>query len=347
MAHTKNPICIVIPAFNPDSRLSNVVSQLVDSYPLIIVDDGSDKKHSNVFQEFKKYPNVFILKHAINLGKGYALKTAFNYFLVNFPNSPGVVTADADGQHSVSDIINVAEKLLLAPQKLHLGTRLFDSNAPARSKIGNVLTRFIFKLFTGTSISDTQTGLRGIPNSLINNLLEIKANGYDFELEMLLHTCQGHIPIEEITIKTIYEDGNKSSHFNPVIDSVKIYFVFFRFFILSILTAIIDYTIFSISWIISSNILLSTIIARIFAGIFNFTFAKKAVFLSGNDMLPELMKYISLVTVLMFISYGFITFLILLFNINIFVAKIIVEGTLFFASFAMQRLYIFNMKEED
>jgi len=175
MAPTKNPICIVIPAFNPDSRLSNVVSQLVDSYPLIIVDDGSDKKHSNVFQEFKKYPNVFILKHAINLGKGYALKTAFNYFLVNFPNSPGVVTADADGQHSVSDIINVAEKLLLAPQKLHLGTRLFDSNAPARSKIGNILTRFIFKLFTGTSVSDTQTGLRGIPNSLINNLLEIKA----------------------------------------------------------------------------------------------------------------------------------------------------------------------------
>lgn len=344
-AITNNSICIVIPAFNPKPVLYDIASQLSDSYPVIIIDDGSDDEYQNIFEKIKQCPNVSILKHAVNLGKGSALKTGFNYFLLNFPGSPGVVTADADGQHSISDIISVSDKLLSMPKKLHLGTRNFDSDVPARSKIGNIATKYIVKLFSGISISDTQTGLRGIPTLFLDNLLKIKTNGYDFELEMLLLACEKKIAIEETMIETIYEDGNKSSHFNPLLDSLKIYLVFFRFSILSILTAVIDYFVFSIAWIISSNILLSTAIARFFAGTFNFIFAKKAVFLSKNNILLELSKYILLVIVLMFISYALVTTLVIFLSINIFAAKFISEGILFFASFAMQRIYIFTQKD--
>ncbi len=116
-----------------------------------------------------------------------------------------------------------------SPNALVLGSRAFSGEVPLRSRIGNTATRGIVHMLLGRRISDTQTGLRGIPASLLPHLLRIEARGYEFELEMLIAAHRLAIPLIEEPIRTIYEAGNPSSHFNPVVDSMKIYFVLLRF----------------------------------------------------------------------------------------------------------------------
>ena len=110
-----------------------------------------------------------------------------------------------------------------------MGIRSFDTGVPWRSQFGNNLTRRIFQLFTRIDLHDTQTGLRAIPRSLLPRLLEVKANRYSFELEMLLIASRDRISLVQKPIQTVYLDGNSDSHFNPVLDSLRIYWVFVRY----------------------------------------------------------------------------------------------------------------------
>ena len=139
------------------------------------------------------------------------------------------------------DVHNLAKCFSADANCLWLGSREFEGNVPLRSRFGNKLTKKVFRFFIGKSLIDTQTGLRGIPIRLLKEMLKVSANGYEFELEMLIVASKSGIAIKEMPIKTVYEDGNKGSHFNPIIDSIKIYFVFIRFSALSIITAVIDF----------------------------------------------------------------------------------------------------------
>ncbi len=154
------------------------------------------------------------------------------------------MTADADGQHHPDDIEKVARALEEQPHWLVLGVRRFQGAVPWRSRMGNELSRRVVHLVVGQKLTDTQTGLRGIPAMLAARLLEIEANGYEFELEMLIAAHQLGVPIKEEPIRTIYEAGNASSHFNPLVDSMKIYFVLLRFASVSVMTAVLDNVVF-------------------------------------------------------------------------------------------------------
>jgi len=148
-------VVVVIPALNPGKELIALVHQLRDQgfERFIIVNDGSDTSYDEAFEQVAGSPAVTVLKHMRNHGKGRALKTAFNYFLTHCNSYYGVVTVDADGQHSPNDIRNVAEILLKTPRTLVLGTRSFAREIPLRSKMGNVLTRYIFRFMLGKSVS--------------------------------------------------------------------------------------------------------------------------------------------------------------------------------------------------
>jgi len=131
----------------------------------VVVDDGSGPEFAKLFQRVEQLRNVRLLHHAINLGKGAALKTGINFALTNWPTTTGVITADADGQHSPADIVAVARELKRYPQALILGARRFGGPVPLRSWLRNTLTRQIFRVATEKSFTDTQTGLRGWPRS--------------------------------------------------------------------------------------------------------------------------------------------------------------------------------------
>ena len=337
---------IVIPAYQPGQELLDLLEGLANDpqQRIIIIDDGSTGPARSIFDLIDtRQGQVQILKHAINLGKGQALKTAFNHFLLCFGKEcPGVVTADADGQHAIHDILSVSKALDAHPRALCLGVRGMDENVPLRSLVGNKFTIQVFKLVTGKKLTDTQSGLRGIPTDFLQEILRSSESGYDFELDMLLKAIKHHREIIEIPIQTIYISKNRSSHFNPVRDSLKIYFVFFRFSLLSLSTAAIDYSVFAVAFSVTRNILYSIVLARIIAGIFQFTLGKYWVFKSSNRLAYEFVKYVLLVITLMILSYSLITPMVRYLNFSPYLSKIIAEGLIFLLSFAAQDVFVYS-----
>ena len=332
---------IVIPAYQPTAKLVELVEDLSrDARPIVVVDDGSSRECAGVFSHVAAVANVTVIRHAVNLGKGQALKTAFNHVMLHFAG-PGVVTADADGQHLADDIRRVADRLEQSTaDTLILGSRAFQGAVPLRSRFGNVVTRKIFTLLIGRALIDTQTGLRGIPRSFLPELMQLEAGRYEFELEMLIRATR-RMPIEELTIATVYGTFAKS-HFNPLRDSLRIYFVFLRFISLSLITAALDYATFAIVFFARDNILLSIVIARLIAGTFNFTANRIVVFRSRGPVVGEALKYATLVITLMSISYGLVTAMVGVLGFGVFTSKLLAEGALFAASFALQNLVVFT-----
>ena len=341
-----NAASIVIPAYEPTSALADLVGTLShDGRQIIVVDDGSSAAAKMTFERVAALPNVTVLVHAVNLGKGQALKTAFNHFLLHAAaGAVGLVTADADGQHLAADIRRVAERLEQSPSALVLGSRGFDGRVPLRSRVGNTVTRGVFRLLLGRPIVDTQTGLRGVPRSFLPDLLAIEAGRYEFELEMLVRATAKELPIVEVPIETVY-GGAGQSHFNPLRDSLRIYFVFLRFLGLSLATAGLDYLVFVMTFIATRNILGATALARGLAGTFNFTCNRAFVFQSRGEVRREAVKYASLVFALMWVSYALLTVFVGYLGIQVYVAKLIADGTLFVASFAIQNLFVFQERE--
>src|SRR5262245_1970976 len=123
-------IAFLIPAYKPSSSLVGVVRALSDqaARAIVVVDDGSGPEYSEIFAAVAAFAGGQLVRHAVNLGKGAALKTGINYALCAFPDLIGIVTADADGQHDPDDIQAVARALLDQPDALVLGSRAFKGD---------------------------------------------------------------------------------------------------------------------------------------------------------------------------------------------------------------------------
>lgn len=216
---------LLIPAFNPDFRLLQLVDEFkeADIEKIIIINDGSSSFSDRIFEKLRLIPQCTILRHDLNMGKGRALKTGLQYIYDNFPDASGVVTVDCDGQHLPQDVKIIIQKLSLLANSLVLGCRRANKQMPWKSLLGNLLSRFFFFLITGKWLSDTQTGLRGIPKHLIPHLLKVPGNGFDYEFNSLIDLSRARFDFVEVCIQTIYVDKNKSSHFLPITDSFKIF----------------------------------------------------------------------------------------------------------------------------
>jgi glycosyltransferase involved in cell wall biosynthesis len=335
---------VIIPAYRPEESLLQLIGALSGKPipAIVVVDDGSGPEYREIFRRAEEFGKVRLVRHAVNLGKGAALKTGFNDALCAFPDLQGVVTADADGQHDPGDIERVAEALAAEPDRVILGARTFSAAVPLRSRVGNIVTRTVMGALVGQRVSDTQTGLRGIPRSLLPYLLRLEANGYDFELDMLIVVRERAIPIAEIPIRTIYEPGNRTSHFNPLIDSMKIYFVLLRFSSVSLMTAAIDTLVFYLAYRRLGNVAASQALGRTVAVAFNYSMVRRAVFFSQLRHASVLPKYLLLVCLSGTASYAGIQLLNSRFHIQLLAAKLLVETLLFFANFAIQRDFIFG-----
>lgn len=342
-------VVILIPAYNPDKTLLDVVDGLaaLDFKHFIIVDDGSKEECGPVFDELEKNDRCHVLRHAVNCGKGRALKTGFNHFLLHFKDYAGVVTADADGQHKPQDILTVAQELVKQPGKLIMGCRKMGKEVPFRSLFGNVLTRFVFSFAVGRKISDTQSGLRGIPRKLLEELINTRGERYEFEINMLIMTKKKSIGIVEKEIETIYIEDNKSSHFNPLFDSMKIYFQLLRYTFSSLIASICDFIVFIIAFNMSGTILFSLLTARLLVGtLVHYMINRRLVFRSRARVFSTLMKYYLALAVMGFLSYLLINLSLKHLNFAVIPAKIVVESLLFVFNFLIQRDFVFTSSEE-
>jgi len=335
---------VIIPAYRPDESLLQLIGALCEKpIPVIVlVDDGSGSDYREIFRRAEEFEKVRLVRHAVNLGKGAALKAGINYAMCAFPELQGVVTADADGRHHPDDIEQVADRLAAEPDRVILGTRTFRGDVPLRSRVGNVVTRTVMRALVGQHVSDTQTGLRGIPAFLLPHMLRLEANGYDFELDMLIAVRRQAIRIAEVPIRTIYEADNRTSHFNPLIDSMKIYFVLLRFSSVSLMTAALDMLVFYLAYRRLGNVAASQALGRLLAVAFNYSMVRRAVFFSKSRHLSVLPEYLLLVCLSGAASYAGIQLLNSRFHVQLLPAKLLVETLLFFANFAIQRDFIFG-----
>ena len=230
---------LIIPSLNPDEHLAAVVEGAIEAGidDIILVDDGSRPECRHYFTQLAERPEVTLLTHEVNQGKGAALKTAFAWFLANRPDRTGVVTADGDGQHAVEDILTCGIEMNEGEPAVILGCRDFSQkNVPFRSRAGNRLTCLVFRLLLGMRVSDTQTGLRAIPARYIEPLMAAGGTRYEFETNMLLLMDALNAPSWEVTIQTVYLEQNRGSHFHPLRDSLRVYGLIIKYAPSSILS---------------------------------------------------------------------------------------------------------------
>ena len=251
-------------------------------WAIVVVDDGSGSAFSPTFDQVGNLPRVTVLRHQRNLGKGAGLKTGMRHILATFSHAAGVVTADADGQHHPTDILEVCRRLVGSPQALIMGVRGFEGKIPFRSRFGNEITRKVMNVVLGRDLSDTQSGLRAIPRPLMEQLLKVPASGYEFELEMLVAAKHLGVPVIEQPIRTIYQPGNPTSHFHPLRDSMRIYFVLLRFSLVSLLSSALDNLLFFLAIQAGVSLMGAQLGARIVSVLFNYSAVRKAAFHSGE-----------------------------------------------------------------
>ena len=349
-----NPI-ILIPALNPGEQLLTIITELKEAGldRIVLVNDGSDSDCDLLFSRAEQ-KGCLLVTHETNLGKGAALKTGLRAAISTFGEDICVITADSDGQHKTEDILRVSYALDYNPDKLIMGVRDFSSeneNVPARSRFGNVITSKLFKITAGVYCPDTQTGLRGIPSSLLDLALETEGTRYEYEMNFLSEASKKY-GLFFVPIETIYEDNNSVSHFRPVRDSIRVYGRFFRFLLSSLSGFAVDYAAFALlvdaftrssTGSQSQAIIYATVLARILSGIVNFLMNKKFAFKSKGNTVAESVRYVTLFFAQMATSAALVAGLSLF--IPAVVAKIIVDTCLFFVSFIVQKRWVFKSSD--
>lgn len=301
-------ISVVLPSLDPDEKLLETVNGLLDHGfdDIILINDGSKSENLHYFETASQNPYVHVLHHEVNRGKGAALKTAFTWFLANRPDRIGVVTVDGDNQHHPEDT-KACSLHLLETGKLTLGVRDFSlPHVPARSRSGNKITSFVFKVFVGMTISDTQTGLRAIGRKDLEILNTVAGDRFEYETNMLLALKDYGIDFDEIKIRTVYIEENKSSHFHPIRDSWRIYKLifshFFKYTLSSLFSAVLDEGLFLLLSILLLPLSLpgmaltaiSITAARVVSSLVNFYMNHRMVFHSDVPLGKALLRYCTL-----------------------------------------------------
>lgn len=354
---------IVIPSYEPDDRLISLLHDFDDKAmgPVIIVNDGSSEEYDKIFAEAEsiitKRGGKYI-SYRPNRGKGRALKTAFSYIKENMPDSIGCVTADSDGQHTPECISKIIDTLISKPDNLVLGVRKFDKKEiPWKSYFGNTITICVFSYVAGMRVSDTQSGLRGIPFKFMSELIDTKGERFEYEMQMLLE-CAGRYDLTEVPIATIYDSKeNHQTHFRPFQDSVIIYRVlgkkFFKFVFASVSSFIVDILLFYLFVLLFKDVFgafyitFATIGARVISAVYNYLINYKFVFKSKASKTTSLTKYALLAIVQMLLSAGIVSLIVFMLpNSWETLVKMIVDMILFLISYAVQQRFVFSSKNK-
>ena len=350
-------VSIVIPSFNPSSGLVQVAAGLIESGfdDIIIVNDGSDKEHTAPFEELKKFHQCTVLTHSENMGKGAALKTAFLFFAQERSGKKGVVMVDGDGQHLKGDVVKCAHALLQSDDAVVMGVRdFFHPDVPRRNSLGNRTTAFAFRVLFGIRLRDTQTGLRGIPAQHIPLMLDIQGSRFEYETNMLLELRRRGIPFVEVEIETVYEDEpGERSHYRPLLDSLMIFARIFKYALSSVMSFFVDIGIFWLSMTFLGsfmglwNIAGCTAIARAISSFFNFNVNRRLVFRQKKTYGRHFRRYYTLAAVQMLVAAGTLWLLAVLLNGTqavwlLTLLKVVVDTTLFFLSYYIQRRWVFE-----
>ena len=212
--------CVVlIPTYNNAGTIAKVIADVKEySADIIVVNDGSTDDTKNILASIE---NIKVIDYPNNKGKGYALKLGlqkayewgYRY----------AITIDSDGQHYADDIPTFLDKIEEKPDSLLIGARnLAADNMPSRNTFANKFSNFWYKVETGKTLSDTQSGYRLYPLEKLQNIHFITRR-YEFEVEIIVRAAWRGVNVENIPIKVYYPPvEERVSHFRPLQDFTRI-----------------------------------------------------------------------------------------------------------------------------
>lgn len=279
---------VIIPAYKPDETLVAITDKLWEyGCRIIVVDDGSGEEYQQIFDRINDI--CIVLRHTQNRGKGAAIKTALSYIKKEMWEHEWIGIMDCDGQHLPEDMQKLLQFARTHRRTLVLGVRTVGKEMPLKSRVGNQITRIVYRLVSGVKVSDTQTGLRAFDSELTEKLLSVEGERYEYEMNVLMTCAKEKISIKEVQIRTIYRDkDNSNSHFRGVRDSLRIYKEILKFTLSSFSSFLLDYTLFSILMFFLPHtaiaVLLANIAARIVSALYNYGMNCRFVFHTNQKM---------------------------------------------------------------
>lgn len=215
----KLSVCVIIPTYNNETSLTDVISS-VAAYTnnIIVVNDGSNDNTAPIINSF---PFVHSIGYQQNVGKGWALRKAFSYAIEM--GYQFAITIDSDGQHFAKDLPAFIDKLAVEKNAIIIGARNMDqASVPGGSNFGNRVSNFWFKVETGIHSPDTQSGYRLYPLKVIKKM-RFFTRKYEFEIEVLVRAAWKGVKVESIPVSVYYAPKEERvSHFRPYKDFFRI-----------------------------------------------------------------------------------------------------------------------------
>jgi len=210
----------LIPAFNEEKNIAEVVSRTRDVISaVIVVDDGSSDGTAAVAEK----NGAIVVRHAANLGKGAALKTGIDRITKDFPSAGYVVIIDADLQFRPEDAPSVVEPLLSGRADVVMGFRDF-SKVPFRHKLGNFVWKTAFNLLFGTRFKDTNCGYIALSTKACG-LLNDFHGGYIIENHLLAECVRKGLRVEQVPVSVDYRRASAVPRGVRVVSGVLVYII--------------------------------------------------------------------------------------------------------------------------
>ena len=349
-------VCIVIPAYEPGGEFVPYAQEVAAAGlgPVLVVDDGSGPAYAPVFAALAEM-GCTVLTHEQNRGKGAALKTALRWYGAHEDGCAGIVTADCDGQHTVKDVRRVCEAMEACPGTLVLGCRDFGPGTPARSATGNRVTSAAMRVLYNIDLKDTQTGLRGIPNGMHGDLLEVRGERYEYELYMLIYAKQRSIPYTIVPIETVYFNNNEGSHYRTVADSARIIHQLgsglVQYAMSAGLSVVVDVFVYCVlvKWLLlglplAPRLFFAAVIARTLSSVVNYTCNRRLPYVQNKKIGPTVAKYYCLWLAQLMLSFVGVWAACTGLHMDDMLAKLLVDALLAVASYQVQLRWVFSEK---
>lgn len=233
-----------------------------------------------------------------------------------------------------------------------LGSRTFDGgHVPRRSRVGNRLTSRVFGVITRRPVHDTQTGLRAFDSGMIDFMLAVPGERFDYEMNVLLACTREGIPLVELPIETVYEQGNPTSHFRPIRDSFAVYRQILLFAASSLLAFALDTTLFVVlvwatgAWSVAASITFANVVARLISATVNFSVNRYLVFRQPGAARSRLLKYV-LLAIVVLVGNTLLLNLLVALGLAALPAKIITELAMWVVSYLAQKYLVFSARRD-
>ena len=213
--------CVIVPTYNNEKTLKRVIDGVLEyaqGCEIIVVNDGSTDSTAAILNAYNNQVNL--VTYVQNKGKGNALKLGFKKAIeLGFENA---ITIDSDGQHYPDDIPVFIQAAIANPGALLMGARNMEqAGVPSKSSFGNKFSNFWYKIETGITLPDTQTGYRLYPLEPLKKL-RLFTSKFETEIEVIVKLAWKGVKVLPVNVKVLYDPNERVSHFRPFKDFTRI-----------------------------------------------------------------------------------------------------------------------------